>query len=419
MKYILLLSFLLFAISCAQITFETCKSQPEIPMNFGPPEVPYPFLENYTVIELDASTGARCLDGSKYKFYFTKGSGSGLKKFFINWEGGGFCGVDGNDFLDSCLQRSNMFLGSSISWGSNGSIVNSTMGAGYFSSMQEYNPNFWNWNKIYIRYCDGSNHQGYVKDPIDHNGTKLWFRGFNNTFGVLQYARQNLGLFDAEEIIISGGSAGGQATYVWAPFLQDFFPKRIRLMGIADAGLFLDVYNPLAQCNLNRNLNKKVAYYTNSQNLELFEKCPFRKTEIWKCLMTQYNLDRIQVPFFVVNSQNDLEALKTQAGAPCVGVDPKNCSAVEKGVITNYHAKILQLTLQLKNQKRFWGFWLRSCFEHVMQQSWAWYGHQHDVENALNQTKNLQSAVNDWYKKGNIQGNFWSDAKIWSENPRC
>lgn len=402
---------------------ESCKISPNLPPFFSIPEVPYTFNETYTVVELDASTGAKCLDGSNYKFYLSKGSGSGVKKFMFYWEGGAFCGVDGRKFLESCLERSHMFLGSSLQWGENGSSVTENFPVGFFSNMQEYNPDFWNWNKVLIKYCDGSNHQGYVEDPIVVNGQNVWFRGFNNTLATFNYVRDNFNLFDSSEVIISGGSAGGQATYLWAPYLQKYFPNNIKLMGIPDAGLFLDVYNHRAGCRLFLYLNKKVATYTNSKQLELFSDCKYKQKEIWKCMMPEYIIMNINFPFFVINSQNDIEALKTQAGVQCIVENPKNCSSEDKVLIHNFRRKFLEISLKIKAYKSFWGFWLRSCFEHIMAGSWAWYGKSKNVLNfKLWKKESLRDGLSYWYNNINSLKNntsYFSDIVEWYDNETC
>ena len=36
---------------------------------------------------------------------------------------------------------------------------------------------FNNWTRIFLKYCDGSGHQGSRKDPILYKGAQLFFRG--------------------------------------------------------------------------------------------------------------------------------------------------------------------------------------------------------------------------------------------------
>ena len=108
---------------------------------------------------------------------------------------------------------------------------------------------------------------------------------------MFEYAREKLGLFNAKEVIFSGGSAGGQATYIWSAFFSkmNYFPSSIKLRGIADAGMCLDVYNEQAECHLFRYLIKKITILTDSSNLELFKGCRYFGTkEVWKCMIAEY-----------------------------------------------------------------------------------------------------------------------------------
>ena len=79
----------------------------------------YSFDTSYIEIEIDEpNSKAKCMDGSNYKFLFSKGFGNGTNSFYIYFEGGGFCGdnnynpKDNNAPLKSCLIRKDTALGS-------------------------------------------------------------------------------------------------------------------------------------------------------------------------------------------------------------------------------------------------------------------------------------------------------------------
>ena len=379
-------------------------------------------FETYQVIELDsATTGAKCLDGTNYKFYYTPGSGSGIKKFMFFWVGGAFCGIDGYDTLESCYIRSKTEVGSSKTWGDNNTLIMINNDLGYFSSNQSVNPLFFNWNKIMINYCDGSNHQGYSEEPYQFKGNNIWFRGYNNTFSTFEYIRINYGLFDASEIIVSGASAGGQVTYIWSSYLQDYFPEKIKFMAIADAGLFLDVYNNISHCNLYRYLNQKIANLTNSNQLDLFRKCEYQ-SEIWKCLLPEYILSSIDIPMFIINSQIDIQAMLTQFGMPCVNT-PNNCTINEKAQIEAFRITFLNHINSLINSKKNWGFWLRTCFNHVFLDTEAWYSETYNVYSAqMDNWYSLRYAMSYWYNNGDLRETDQStfmDTLDWERNPYC
>lgn len=218
--------------------------------------------ESFTIIELPRESGARCSDGSMFKLYYAPGYGDGAKKFMVFFPGGGYCGDDNTGFLYNCLVRSLTFEGSSTFSGDNGTTTSFAYSLGYFSSNVFINPLFANWHKVYLPYCDGIIFQGYREEPYNYNGTQFWFRGYNNTKSTFEYMRDSLGLFDAEEVMITGISAGGQAVFMWLNWIQKFLPSTIKLRALTDAGLFMDIVNQNAGCHLFRKQMMDIANYT-------------------------------------------------------------------------------------------------------------------------------------------------------------
>ena len=393
--------FFFFCLNGFIYTRQKCTIVAPESSSFTPnPKLPMTPVEIFTIIEVDPSTDARCLDGTNVKFNYSAGFGSGKRKFIFSMQGGGFCGDNGYEFVESCDQRSKTYLGSSQNLGENGSLINMNSSLGYFSNHQDDNPKFWNWNKIGMNYCDGSNFQGYVEEPVVWNGTKLWFRGYNNTFGIFEYVRNHYGLFDAEEIILSGASAGAQATYTWAAYLQDYLPKNIKFMILGDGGFFLDAYNTFAGCNLMRFYMKKMYSLTQSGKTDFFRRCKYKKTKKeWKCLFPEYIMDTIDSPVFIANSQNDYEALRTQYGIKCIVYGADSCSGLEKKLINDYRVKFLKTMLIIKENHPNWGFWVRACVDHAYQKTWAWYSNEMNAFNAeINDYRNLREVFNGWYE---------------------
>lgn len=48
---------------------------------------------------------------------------------------------------------------------------------GIFNRDEKLNPEFYNWNIIYINYCDGTGHQGYREEPILIKDQLIYIRG--------------------------------------------------------------------------------------------------------------------------------------------------------------------------------------------------------------------------------------------------
>lgn len=398
-----LLIFLASMISCSVFppnSYESCNFQ-------SPPSVmdpihqfPAHFNDTFLIIQLPNETDALCLDGTNYKFNYSRGIGSGQKKFLFYFLGGAFCGIDdGENALESCLSRASIYLGTSKYLPKNNTVMFASDPLGYLSSSAEYNPKFWNWHKIGINYCDGSHHQGYAKEPYIVNGSEIWFRGYNNTMGVFEWARKYWGLFDAEEILIGGESAGGQASFIWASYLQDYFPKHIKLAGFSDAGFFIDRYNLYAGCNLYGYKIMEHANITKPEQTDLLRRCSHKNgNETWKCLIPQYIVDDIEIPFFIINSQNDYEALLTHYYVFCVGYGTDSCNSFDKEQIHLLREEMLEQIFYIKKTKPNWGFWLRTCIEHIYWKNYAWYTEEMKVYNAeIHKAVDLKSAFHDWY----------------------
>ncbi|VAI59791.1 unnamed protein product [Triticum turgidum subsp. durum] len=112
-------------------------------------------LVDITYVESAVAKGAVCLDGSPPAYHLDPGSGSGVNSWLVHFEGGAWC----NNAM-TCLQRSRTPLGSSKE------MAKRVAFTGILSNASGYNPDFYNWNKVKVRYCDGSSFTG-DKEEVD------------------------------------------------------------------------------------------------------------------------------------------------------------------------------------------------------------------------------------------------------------
>lgn len=180
---------------------------------------------------------ALCLDGTKGAYYITEGKES--TKFLLSFEGGGWCGNSAGltQTLESCFQRSKTALGSSNSY-----PATISASAGILSDVpQNY---FKDWTIAHLKYCDGTGHQGYKKDPVNYKGEDLYFRGYTVTQAQLHSIDLANKIFSiATEIAITGQSAGGLATFLWTNYIAERAPKNAKVWSLPDSGIFLDSPN--------------------------------------------------------------------------------------------------------------------------------------------------------------------------------
>lgn len=94
---------------------------------------------------------------------------------------------------------------------------------------------------MHFKYCDGTGHQGFKKDPITYKSKKIYFRGYSVTIAHLNSLEKHYGLFsDAKEIVVTGQSAGGLATFLWTNYIASRADKTAKVWSIPDSGIFLD-----------------------------------------------------------------------------------------------------------------------------------------------------------------------------------
>lgn len=111
------------------------------------------------------------------------------------------------------------------------------------------------WTIAHLKYCDGTGHQGYKKDPVSYKGTNLYFRGHNVTTAQLNSIDQTYKLFSAAtEIVVTGQSAGGLATFLWTNYIASRAPKTAKVWSLPDSGIFLDSTHYTAKQNTYRML---------------------------------------------------------------------------------------------------------------------------------------------------------------------
>ena len=65
-------------------------------------------------------------------------------------------------------------------------------------------------------------------------------RGRGNLAAVISYLLADFNMSRAQDVILSGGSAGGTAVFLALDWVRALLPPSIRLWGAPDAGFFID-----------------------------------------------------------------------------------------------------------------------------------------------------------------------------------
>ena len=104
------------------------------------------------------------------------------------------------------------------------------------------NPFTHDWNRVLVAYCDGMSYAADLAEPItvSYNGSAglpLYFRGARNVRAILAELTDSYGLGAATDLVLSGDSAGGLASYWHADFIAAALPHA-RVVAAPDSGFF-------------------------------------------------------------------------------------------------------------------------------------------------------------------------------------
>uniref|UniRef100_A0A8R7QKB4 Pectin acetylesterase n=1 Tax=Triticum urartu TaxID=4572 RepID=A0A8R7QKB4_TRIUA len=214
----------------------------------GAPGVPVPI----TVLTSAVAMGAVCMDGTPPAYHMDSGYGAGKNRWIVHLEGGSWC-----ESVGSCLYRKASRLGSS-------NLMNRQMYfGGILSSSPTENPDFFSWNRVMIRYCDGASFAGEGYDPR----SGLFSRGQRIFNAVIQHLL-SMGMSSADQVLLSGSSAGALAVVLHCDQFGGFFAGRgTTVKCLADAGFFLDAVNVAGWHTLRTYFGGVVATHGVAQNL--------------------------------------------------------------------------------------------------------------------------------------------------------
>lgn len=351
--------------------------------------------QKYLMAEAAEKEGAVCLDGTPGAYYLQPGSGDGVNKWYIHHQGGGWC-----ESMDDCLSRSTGNLGSSSKYPDTANL-----GGGYFSTDASVNPLMYNWNHVYLRYCDGASFSGNNEATATYKNKTLYWRGKRVREAMSSDLLQNRGLNRATDVVISGCSAGGLATFLhtdqWCDAVKIASPSA-KCVGLPDSGFFLDYQDPAVTCQpdvgllgntINGNYHCGLKWTFTIQNATegVHQDCvAAHQGEEWKCMFAEHASEHIKSPIFAMQSQYD----SWQTGH----VQGTGGAAKTQDLGNNITMRV-QTMLMAKNPES--GAFLDSCHHHCG----AW--------NSISIDGDLVSeAIQTWYNGIGHAGS----KKLWNQN---
>jgi len=355
-----------------------------------------PVLIDLTLVAGAQEKGAVCLDGTPPAYHLQRGFGSGSQSWIVFLQGGAWCGTTGKE---SCSIRKMTEYGSS-------KFMKPIAFDGVLSDQQPQNPDFYNWNKVFVRYCDGASFSGDAEGEAE-NGTKLYFRGLRIWEAVVDELMEK-GMDTAKQALLAGCSAGGLSTLLHCDNFRGRFPQEVSVKCLPDAGFFLDAKD-LSGERFFRSVFDGVVQLQNVS--EVLPKDCLAKKEPTECFFPAELIKSISTPTFIVNSGYDSWQI-SNIDAP-VGSYPGdtwsscrdnigNCNSKQLDVLHGYRNKLIH-ELKAAEGKRDWGLFIDSCSTHCQTPfSSSW----HSPTSPRLGNKTIAEAVGDWYfgrRKGTMK----------------
>ena len=262
-----------------------------------------------TLYKLDkaAKAGAVCLDGSPPAYYHRPGIGPNERSWIIHFNGGAWC-FDAN----ACIERSHGSLGSTKKLPKSPPIIQ-----GINSPNPTVNPDFYDWNLVWVVYCDGASFTGNREKPIisKSSGQTIYLRGKRVLNAIINDLLYNRDFKSAESVILTGSSAGSMAAIFQADYIASKFAPTVPVRVLADAGFFIDT-SPIGGKNLQ--IAFKKVYEMQNASAGLNQACVRHlKDEPWKCFLPSIASLYVKTPMYVLNSAYDIWALIYFLGIDC------------------------------------------------------------------------------------------------------
>ncbi|XP_068659800.1 pectin acetylesterase 12-like isoform X2 [Aristolochia californica] len=324
-----------------------------------------------------------CLDGTLPGYHIHRGYGSGSNSWVIHLEGGGWC-----NNVRTCVYRKKSGRGSS------NYMTKEIAFTGILSNKAEENPDFFNWNRVKVRYCDGASFSGEGVNQA----AGLVFRGQRIWLAAME-ALMSRGMRYAKEALLSGCSAGGLSSILHCDEFRELFPRSIKVKCLADAGMFLDAADVSGGHTLRYLYGGVVSLQGVQRNLPSY--CTSHKDPT-SCFFPENLVANIKTPLFLLNAAYDVWQVQASLCPP--SADPhgkwhacklnyEKCTPGQIRFFQNFRNKMLSAIKGFSMSKRN-GLFINSCFAHCQSERQdTWFANNSPVI----RNKRIAVAVGDWY----------------------
>ncbi|KAL2231339.1 pectin acetylesterase 12-like [Sesamum indicum] len=344
---------------------------------------PNALMVGLTLVQGAADKGAVCLDGTLPGYHLHRGFGTGANSWLIQLEGGGWC-----NNLRSCIYRKTTHRGSSKYFEK---VIPFT---GILSNKPEENPDFFNWNRVKVRYCDGASFSGDSENKaagLQFRGQKIWLAAMEELMSK--------GMRNADQALLSGCSAGGLASVLHCDEFRTLFPISTKVKCLADAGLFMDATDVSGGHTLRSFFAGVVSLQDVQKNLP--SACTDH-LDPTSCFFPQNLIANIKTPMFILNTAYDSWQLQESLAPPTADpqgnwrdckMNNERCSASQIQFLQGFRTRMLNAVKGFSTSRQN-GLFINSCFAHCQSERQdTWFADDSPIVN----DKPVAIAVGDWY----------------------
>ncbi|KAB2630349.1 notum-like protein [Pyrus ussuriensis x Pyrus communis] len=326
---------------------------------------------------------AVCLDGTLPGYHLHRGFGSGANSWLIQLEGGGWC-----NNIRTCVYRKTTRRGSSKY------MEKQLVFSGILSNKAEENPDFFNWNRVKVRYCDGASFSGDSEDKakeLQFRGERIWLAAMEDL--------KSKGMSYAKQALLSGCSAGGVAAILHCDKFRGLMPGTTKVKCLSDAGLFLDA-NDVSGGRTLRNLYSGIVGLQGVKpNLPQY--CT-NHLDPTSCFFPQNLISSIKTPLFILNAAYDSWQIQTSLAPPAADragywrdcrLNHEKCTPSQINFLQGFRNQMLNAVKQFSMSEQN-GLFINSCFAHCQSERQdTWFADDSPVIGK----KAIAIAVGDWY----------------------
>lgn len=189
---------------------------------------------------------------------------------------------------------------------------------GQLDTNPDRNPLMHDWNKVYVRNCDGSSFTSARRDVKRVDGEIIFFRGKFILDEVLEDLLLRRHLSFATDVVVSGCSAGGLAVYIHTDRIEEAIRhdakaagrslgdvSSINVVALADSGFFLHHAGGSGDCNFIQRMQFLFLEMNISSSIQPACADAFEDNDRYKCLFAETAIHFSKARTFTLQSIND------------------------------------------------------------------------------------------------------------------